>query len=70
MFGGGCTTEVKRAAFPCHRLLCELLCASALSCSSRVLQAKLKEHEARKSFMLGHHGTGDSVQPTEAAEQA
>jgi hypothetical protein len=28
----------------------------------RVLQAKLQEHAARKSFLLGHHGTGDSVQ--------
>eukprot|EP00882_Tetradesmus_deserticola_P029047 GHRQ01032441.1.p2 GENE.GHRQ01032441.1~~GHRQ01032441.1.p2 ORF type:complete len:131 (+),score=76.71 GHRQ01032441.1:75-467(+) len=28
----------------------------------RVLQAKLQEHAARKSFVLGHHGAGDSVQ--------
>lgn len=28
---------------------------------NRVLKAKLDEHAARRSFMLGHHGTGDSV---------
>jgi hypothetical protein len=30
-------------------------------CCSRVLEAKLDEHAARRSFLLGHHGTGDSV---------
>lgn len=28
---------------------------------NRVLKAKLDEHAARRSFLLGHHGTGDSV---------
>jgi ATPase family AAA domain-containing protein 3A/B len=36
---------------------------------NRVLEAKLKEHEARKSFMLGHHGTGDSMQTTGAVKE-
>jgi hypothetical protein len=37
----------------------------------RVLQAKLQEHAARKSFLLGHHGTGDSVQAAvEAASKS
>lgn len=37
-------------------------------CCRRVLQAKLDEHAARKSFLLGHHGTGDSVQVAVAAD--
>jgi hypothetical protein len=39
-----------------------LLCVVwVLCCCSRVLEAKLDEHQARRSFLLGHHGTGDSV---------
>jgi ATPase family AAA domain-containing protein 3A/B len=29
----------------------------------KVLDYKLKEHAARRAFVLGHHGTGDSAPP-------
>lgn len=34
----------------------------------KVLDYKLKEHAARRAFVLGHHGTGDS--PAAAAGAA
>lgn len=35
----------------------------------QVLDHKLKEHAARRSFLLGHHGTGDSQQVQQQQRQ-